>query len=178
MELWSANHLPASPVWPHISCDDESFAPWLQVFYLAGSSEAQRRSDLKIISSSPAYIGTQNSSTLSRFSKTYSLFASHVWECVLESVNPCASPTSITHHLLCTSVTDLKERVQLNLAVGNQQVRETNIHPVWVPSREVTELGVRVMSTGFDAMAGSVCSVVTDVFCYNGTHKATVLGKD
>lgn len=53
-----------------------------------------------------------------------------------------------------------------------------NIHPVWVPSREVTELGVRVMSTGFDAMAGSVCSVVTDVFCYNGTHKATVLGKD
>lgn len=33
--------------------------------------------------------------------------------------------------------------------------------------------GVRVLSTGFDVMAGSVCSVVTDVFCYNGTHKAS-----
>lgn len=73
MGLWSANHLPARPVWPLISCDDESFAPWLQVFYLAGSSEAQRHSDLKIISSSSAYIGTQNSSTLSHFPKTYSL---------------------------------------------------------------------------------------------------------
>lgn len=57
--------------------------------------------------------------------------------------------------------------------MGNQQVRKTNIHPEWVPSREVTAEGVRVMSTGFDVMAGSVCSVVTDVFCYNGTHKAS-----
>lgn len=40
--LWSANHLHSRHVQPNVSCDDESFAPWLEVFYFVGSSETRR----------------------------------------------------------------------------------------------------------------------------------------
>lgn len=52
-----------------------------------------------------------------------------------------------------------------------------NQHPPSVSTVLGCDCGVgSVFCLGFDVKAGSVCSVVTDVLCCNGTHKATVLG--
>lgn len=109
-----------------------------------------------------------------------SLFASHVWECVRESVAPCASPTSISRHLLCVCQWWIYcngfDQTGCGDPAGARNEHPPSVGPV--PSREMSAEGVPVMSTWFNVIAGFVCSVVTDVLCYNGTHKATVLGKD